>query len=217
MSLFQCARSLERRKKWKGKNTHNIVTVVVVVDVRTLFSTHIIQANSLFSFTHRVLSCVCVCVFCFIAVIHAIHIHMESIFSNFEQTHWPSNLDKRALSVSFAIRRAKTYKQMDMHTRCRERWTRTRVVRWIGMCRCIVCLKHSKTMRIGNGDGRHEVTRDWCDGCARSKKFKYDVVVWTDPLTLKCECRCRLREKEWDRERVFEEASIALLRASFIT
>lgn len=122
--------------------------------------------------------------------------HTESIFSNFEQTHWPPNLDKRALSTSFAIRRAERHTQMDARTRCRERWTRTKVVWRFGMCRSIVCLKHSKMvrMRSGDEDGRHEVTRDWCDGCARSIKFKYGVVAWTDPSTLTLKC-------EWSGER----------------
>lgn len=49
---------------------------------------------------------------------------------------------------------------------------------------------------------RHEVTRDWCDGCARCEKFKCGAVGGTVPR---------------ERERVFEETSIALLRVSFIT
>lgn len=174
---------------------------------RTLFSTHIIQTNSLFTFTLRVRVRVCVRVFVsyqhkapyYFCVCRMPSEILNStscriyIFSNFERTHWPSNLDKRASSTTFPFAVAKTQKPgmgwgAYTHTRgAVSAVNEQKLCGESGMCRSIVCLKHSKMVRMvrpKHACSVREVTRDWCDGCARSGKFKYGAVGWTDPLML---------------------------------
>lgn len=149
---------------------------------------------------------------------------MESIFSNFDQTHWPSNLDKRALSRS----KTSTNEYVERGTSCVCECTthgvvngeRTeKLVRRIGMCRYMSHSFMRRWCEWGVRTGPVATPRNGKAGGGRVGLFwKSSNIIWSaepEPVvdsghyavarveSRECECLKRIR--------------IALLRIRFIT